>query len=266
VGSYDVVVSNLVASATSAPASLTIVAPPIITTQPVDQTVQCQSGATATFSVVATGDAPLTYKWYYNGATPLNDETNATLTLVNLTIANSGPYKVVVTNPAGSTTSVDAILSVVDTVAPMITCPSDVAVFTPGNTATVNFSLPPATDACDNNVLVVASPASGSSFPLGPTIVHVTATDASGNSSGCTFTVTVTHIATPTLQVVEYSGGNFRFSFESQSGITYLIQRKDSLDETEWTTLQTVPGTGAVLTIDDNTGTANRFYQVKVQQ
>jgi len=47
--------------------------------------------------------------------------------------------------------------------------------------------------------------------------------------------------------------------------VTYLIQRKNSLDETEWTTLQTVPGTGSVLTIQDNSGPDTRFYQVTVQ-
>ena len=249
-------------SATSAPATLTLAAPPSITTQPTDQLVECHG--TATFTVAATGDAPLTYQWYYNDTTSLTDQTNATLTLGTVSIASSGNYKVVVTNPAGSTASVNAVLTVTDTTAPIIVCPSDITVFTAGNNATVNFTLPSASDACDNNVNVGSVPAPGSVFALGATTVNVTATDASLNSSGCTFTVNVIHITTPILQVIDYVGGNFRFSFQSQSGVTYLIQRKNSLDETEWTTLQTVPGTGSVLTIEDNSGPDTRFYQVTV--
>jgi len=47
-----------------------------------------------------------------------------------------------------------------------------------------------ATDNCAG-VNVTTSKASGSLFPLGTTTVTATATDASGNSSTCSFTVTV---------------------------------------------------------------------------
>jgi len=46
---------------------------PTITTQPQSQTVMV--GATATFSVVATGTAPLSYQWSKSGAT-INGATN----------------------------------------------------------------------------------------------------------------------------------------------------------------------------------------------
>jgi hypothetical protein len=50
----------------SATATLTVTTvPPSITTQPANQTVAV--GSTATFSVVATGTAPMTYQWYKNG-------------------------------------------------------------------------------------------------------------------------------------------------------------------------------------------------------
>src|ERR1700758_5830485 len=42
------------------------VSPPSITTQPANQTVM--AGQTATFTIVATGTAPLTYQWQKNGA------------------------------------------------------------------------------------------------------------------------------------------------------------------------------------------------------
>ena len=48
-----------------------------------------------------------------------------------------------------------------------------------------------ATDNC-GSVSVASLPPSGSTFPVGTTIVTNTATDAHGNSTACTFTVTVT--------------------------------------------------------------------------
>src|SRR5213079_2820235 len=66
---FDVVVSNSAGTVTSNTATLTVNAAavaPAITAQPVSQTVT--AGQTATFSVVASGTAPLSYQWQKNGA------------------------------------------------------------------------------------------------------------------------------------------------------------------------------------------------------
>ena len=65
---FGVVVSNSAGSATSNSATLTVQSPPSITTQPANQTVNV--GQVATFSVLASGTAPLTYQWQKNG-TPI---------------------------------------------------------------------------------------------------------------------------------------------------------------------------------------------------
>lgn len=59
-----------------------------------------------------------------------------------------------------------------------------------------------AMDNCDGAIQPVCSPASGSFFPLGSTEVTCTATDACGNPSTCTFTVTVSDVdrTPPTIQ------------------------------------------------------------------
>jgi len=65
---FRVVVSNTAGTVTSAAATLTVTAAavaPSITAQPTNQTVT--AGQTATFTVVATGAAPLTYQWQKNG-------------------------------------------------------------------------------------------------------------------------------------------------------------------------------------------------------
>src|SRR6185369_5306274 len=82
---------------------------PTITTQPQNQTVP--AGGTALFSATATGTAPLVYGWRLAG-TNLPSATNATLTIPNAQSANAGSYTVVVTNIAGSVTSLVATLSV----------------------------------------------------------------------------------------------------------------------------------------------------------
>src|SRR5205807_3424024 len=65
---FTVVVSNAVGSVTSNAAALTVNAAlvaPTITTQPASQTVS--TGQRATFTVTATGTAPLSYQWQKNG-------------------------------------------------------------------------------------------------------------------------------------------------------------------------------------------------------
>src|SRR6266849_4443770 len=63
---FRVVVSNSAGSATSSAATLTVDSPPTIVTPPVNQTVT--AGQMATFSVTASGTAPLSYQWQTNGA------------------------------------------------------------------------------------------------------------------------------------------------------------------------------------------------------
>ena len=117
--SYTVVVTNPAGSATSAAAVLTVQVAPSITTQPVSLTVV--SGKSATFSVIATGTPAPTYQWKKGGA-DISGATGASLTIPSAVDADAGSYTVVVTNPAGSVTSVAATLTVsAAPVAPTIT-------------------------------------------------------------------------------------------------------------------------------------------------
>lgn len=56
-----------------------------------------------------------------------------------------------------------------------------------------------ATNQCGGPVPVVSAPPSGSAFPVGLTTVTNTATDTSGNTSICIFTVTVTDTQSPVI-------------------------------------------------------------------
>ena len=119
-GTYSVVVSNSAGSAISGNATLTVTAaPPAITTQPTGASVL--TGASVSFTVAASGTAPLTYQWSRNG-TPIGGATSATYAIASVALADAGSYTVVVTNGVGSATSAAAVL-VVNAIAPTITSP-----------------------------------------------------------------------------------------------------------------------------------------------
>jgi hypothetical protein len=91
---------------------------------------------------------------------------------------------------AGHTTTCNFTVTVVDDTPPTITCPTNMTVSDGGAPlAPVTYPAPITSDNCAvTNVTCV--PASGSNFPLGTTTVTCTATDSSGNTASCTFTVT----------------------------------------------------------------------------
>ncbi|MBI5767104.1 MAG: immunoglobulin domain-containing protein [Verrucomicrobia bacterium] len=92
--------------------------PVAITGQPSSQTVAV--GASATFSVTATGTAP-TYQWKKDG-TDIAGATSSSLDLASVTTASAGSYTVVVSNQLGPVTSNAAVLTVSTLVAlPSIT-------------------------------------------------------------------------------------------------------------------------------------------------
>lgn len=82
---------------------------PSITAHP-EQRTACAAGSVS-FSVTATGTAPLSYQWRKDG-TPIPGATGPTYTIGSVAAGNAGTYTVVVTNTAGSATSNPATLSV----------------------------------------------------------------------------------------------------------------------------------------------------------
>lgn len=97
------------------------------------------------------------------------------------------------TDSGGRTSSCAQTITVIDNEKPRINCPDDVIAVAavPGDiSVVVNYAPPTVADNCPT-VTVSCSIPSGASFPLGSTTVTCTATDASGNTAACSFTVTV---------------------------------------------------------------------------
>jgi hypothetical protein len=92
-------------------------------------------------------------------------------------------------------------VTVTDTTAPTLTCPPNKVQSTDANQcqAVVTYANATATDNCPNVGAVTCSPASGTPFPKGTTTVTCTASDASGNSGSCSFTVTVNDTQAPQI-------------------------------------------------------------------
>jgi hypothetical protein len=136
-GIYTVAVSNNSGSVTSAPATLIVIDPPEVTRQPTNITVAV--GGSATFSLAAIGDPPLTYQWFFNVIYPIEGATNTVLTLTNLQPSDSGTYQAEITNPADTVNTHEAVLQV--KFPPTITAPPASLVVTQGNTAAFDVSV-----------------------------------------------------------------------------------------------------------------------------
>jgi uncharacterized delta-60 repeat protein len=115
-GQYFVVVANGFGAVTSAVASLTITAPPVITSQPANCTNN--GGTTAFFTVGTAGTGPMFYQWFKAGAAltdggSISGSAGQTLTLNGVLGTDAGAYAVVITNSFGSVTSSVATLTVI---------------------------------------------------------------------------------------------------------------------------------------------------------
>jgi hypothetical protein len=127
--------------------------PPAITAQPTPQTVL--KGQTATFTVTATGSAPLAYQWQRNGAAIAGAMASSYTTPATTSADNGAAFVVVVSNAAGSTTSNSATLSVTTTIpasaaTDVVTSKNDLArtgqnltesILTPANVNATTFGL-----------------------------------------------------------------------------------------------------------------------------
>jgi hypothetical protein len=195
---YRAVFTNSSGTATSTAATLTVVV--TVTTDPLDQSV-CQ-GSTASFSTTASGIGPFSFVWK-KGATILNTgdlggrvtitsgSNSSTLSISNVQASDAGTYSVETTGTCGTATQSASLT--LDSTPPSITCPANVTVeATCPSGAIATYTAPEGTDSCPGVTTTrTAGQASGSVFPIGSSTVTYTATDASGNSTSCSFTVTV---------------------------------------------------------------------------
>ncbi|HEY5914534.1 MAG TPA: immunoglobulin domain-containing protein, partial [Verrucomicrobiae bacterium] len=241
-GSYTVRVTNAGGNVTSSAAMLTVnpvVTGPTITTQPANRTVT--AGTSVSFSVVATGTAPLSYQWMKNGGN-IAGATTATLTLNNVTATDAGSYTVRVSNTGGSVTSAAAMLTVNPVVTLSITLdsPTAGATFVTPADVTLAATVNPTTgianvqffDGTTSLGTVTASPytLTATLVTVGEHMLTAQVTDTQGHTAlSQTVRVTVTSSTTgnlpPVVQMVA-PANNARYS--TRSRILLVAQATDS--------------------------------------
>ena len=219
---FSVVVSNAMGGVTSSAAKLTVNAAsvaPTITTQPASQTVT--AGQTATFSVVASGTAPLTYQWQKGGAN-MSGATAASYTTPATVVSDSGAvFDVVVSNSAGTVTSGNATLTVnAANTGPVISTQPANQTVTAGQTATftvVASGTAPLTYQWQKNGVNITGATSASyTTPVTTTAdsgeqFQVTVSNGVGSvlSTAASLTVNASTASTA-IDVVTYHYDNFR--------------------------------------------------------
>ncbi|PLW91774.1 MAG: hypothetical protein C0592_14120, partial [Marinilabiliales bacterium] len=153
------------------------------------------------------------------------------------TCADLGPNTVTLTATDGSTNSsdCDAIVTVMDTISPVVTCIGDTTIcddVLPDYTGLVIAS-----DNC--GIMNISQNPIPTSVIAGPTLITITATDSSSNSSYCTFTVTPNASSSSTDSIVAC------FSYTWIDGNTYAQDN----DTATWT-IPNAAGCDSVITLN----------------
>ena len=181
---FTVVVSDGQGSVTSNPATLTVTAAPVapsIATQPTSKTVT--AGQPVTFSVTATGTAPLAYQWKRNGG-DINGANSASYTIPATTASDNGAqFTVTVSNSISSATSNPATLTVA--VPPTISAQPASQTVAVGQTATFSVT------ASGTGTLTYQWNKNGGAIG-GANSASYTTPPAAASDNGASFTVTVT--------------------------------------------------------------------------
>ena len=124
----------------------------------------------------------------------------------------------------GSAPDVGSFESSADTTPPTITCPSMLMVGTdPDRCSKSNV-----TYAISSSASVACLPPSGSTFPIGDTMVQCVATDACGNTNACTFLVKVMDMQPPAITCPLDIIASADAGQSSKSNVTYTATATDN--------------------------------------
>jgi len=139
------------------------------------------AGSTATFTVLATGTAPLSYQWKFNGVN-IPGATSATLTLTNIAASNAGSYMVVVSNLEGSVPSNSVTLTVI----------------LPPSPSALVFAPAPGTYSTAQSVFITSA---------GATQIHYTTDGSTPTTASTMYTGPVSISTTTTLRAIGVNAG-----------------------------------------------------------
>jgi hypothetical protein len=268
---YVALVSDDLSTVPTQGARLVVKVAPTIVSQPKGSTNLV--GSSVTFTVGASGSIPMGFRWH-RGSTVLTNvpsllKTN-TFTINNLTLADSGVYRVVVTN-AGNTSGVVSVpTSLLVVEPPAITTQPQSQIVELGSNATFSVS------ATGTGPLVyqwyfagaLIPNATNSSYTLlsaqvanqGEYRVVVSNVGASVSSSGAVLTVaSALRLSDPEI----LANGHVRMRLSGAPNRNYFIESSSNL--TSWFTLDSIFYTNGLMPYVDTTspGVTNRFYRAR---
>lgn len=243
--------------------------PPAITVEPQDQTVN-QGGSTS-FTVTATGDEPLAYQWFFEGAA-IPGATDSSYARQDALPDHAGTYAAVVTNVAGSVTSVVATLTV--NVPPNVLAhPQDMQVKWSSN---VTFTV----TAMGTAPLAYQWHFNDTNLP-GATTSSFTRSNVQEADAG-QYTVLVTNVAgsalsdPATLSVIQplpvqfqlvqpLPDGRVQLSWTGETNWSYFVQADTNVDFSNAILLGPVGGSNGWFDFvdDDSTNLPQRFYRTQ---
>jgi hypothetical protein len=195
--------------------TLTVLSKPVITTQPVSQTVV--AGQTATFMVAVTGLTPMTFQWKRNNVNISGANSSTYTTPVTTSSDNGAQFKVYISNASGNTTSNVATLTVntpptINSTLPNQTLAAgEMAIFTISASAT--GSSPLTYQWYVNNASIPGATTSVYTTPL-TTVANngdqyrVTVSNAAGSVPSNTAILTVVPHASPATYYVDFASGS----------------------------------------------------------
>jgi hypothetical protein len=199
---------------------------PVFALQPPDVTAAATgpSGAAVTFATPAATD----------NIDPVVDVTCSPVSGSVFPLGDS-PVSCTAQDDAGNQSTVSFVVQVVDTGAPILSVPANMSVTTPDSSGATATFLVVAVDAVDPNPQVTCAPTSGSLFPVGTTTVNCTASDAAGNTSSGSFTVTVVQSSTSTAG--HMSGGGWVSSDGHSAWFLFDVRESRAAVERGWVVL-----------------------------
>ncbi len=250
-GLYQLIVTDLHGCSTVLPVDVYINQPEVLSASAsMSQEVSCAGASNGSVSLtVQGGSAPYSYAW--------TGPSSYSSTLEDISGLLAGNYLVTITDAHSCTVSASAsVTTVLDTVPPVVSCPSDKSVFTSSSSCT--YTVPNTSwnaSATDNCLLVsliytlsgattgTGTNLQGVAFNKGVTSVMWVATDGLGNTDTCSFTVTVADNVNP---VITQCGPSTPTSVSANSDVcTY-----------------TNTGTAWDVTATDNCGVASVSYNL----
>ena len=203
-GSFTVTVVDNVPPVLTLPSNITVIAPNA-------------SGAVVNFTVSATDavDGPV--------AVTCSPISGSLFPVGQTTVSCSA------SDSHGNTGTGSFIVTVIlDDVPPVLTLPANMTVSAQNASGAVVTFTASANDAVDGVVPVTCTPASGSLFPIGQATVNCSATDAHGNTSSGSFTVTVVDDIPPVLTIPS----DITVSAQNASGavVSFTVSATDAVD------------------------------------